>query len=307
MKFAILSMLDGAFDPYWRDIEAGVRNAAKNFDSEIEYMAPNDVLTEKEISLWQLRAVEQLLKTDGIEAVAVAMMNYEKAVSAIKKLVDAGIPVITFDTDAPDSGRSFFVGTNNELAGKTCAYQIAKFMNFSGGLIIDTPSLDVYSCVERLSSFKEVINRYEKIHIVKTVCGEENSEKMKEAAQVTATEYPELKGIFCTTGTTARFNAEAIEKAGKAGEVSIVSFDADPYVMRYVEKGIIDLTIAQRPYTIGFRVAGYLNEIAKRGIETVRKSIPENGIIDTGIQTITAGNIKNYVESLRRQGLSVDF
>jgi len=307
MKFAILSMLDGAFDPYWRDIEAGVRNAAKNFDSEIEYMAPNDVLTEKEISLWQLRAVEQLLKTDGIEAVAVAMMNYEKAVSAIKKLVDAGIPVITFDTDAPDSGRSFFVGTNNELAGKTCAYQIAKFMNFSGGLIIDTPSLDVYSCVERLSSFKEVINRYEKIHIVKTVCGEENSEKMKEAAQVTATEYPELKGIFCTTGTTARFNAEAIEKAGKAGEVSIVSFDADPYVMKYVEKGTIDLTIAQRPYTIGFRVAGYLNEIAKRGIETVRKSIPENGIIDTGIQTITAGNIKNYVESLRRQGLSVDF
>ena len=74
-----------------------------------------------------------------------------------------------------------------------------------------------------------------------------------------------------------------------------------------IRAGAINVTIAQRPYTIGYRVMSYLYEIAKRGVDPVLKGIPPSGIVDTGIRTITKDNLDGYVESLRRQGLPVDF
>ena len=46
----------------------------------------------------------------------------------------------------------------------------------------------------------------------------------------------------------------------------------------------------------------YLYEIAKRGVDAVLRSVPENRIIDTGIQTITKKNLDKYLESMGRPG-----
>ena len=66
------------------------------------------------------------------------------------------------------------------------------------------------------------------------------------------------------------------------------------------------MAIAQRPYTMGYRVMSYLYEIASRGIESVMKSVPEKRIIDTGIQNITKDNLDDYLESMREQGMPIE-
>ena len=307
MKVAILSLLNGSFDPYWRDVEAGAKSALNDFNCELDYFAPENATAERDITFFQLRMAERLAKEKDVSAVAVAMLNYSKAGGAIRQILDAGIPVVTFDTDAPDSGRSFFIGTNNQVAGQMCGYHLAKIMNFEGKVVIDTPSLDVYSCIARMAGFREVMARYDNIQVVKTVCGEENHAKMIAEAQATVRQIPDLRGIFCTSGTSAKVNAEAVAHAGKTGQIHIVSVDADAALIKCVKNGEISMTIAQRPYTMGSRVMSYLYEIGQRGIESVLKSVPENRIIDTGIQKLTKDNIDSYADSLRRQGLTVDF
>jgi len=304
MKVAIIALLSGSFDPYWRAVEHGARAALANLKCELEYLTPEGAMAEKEMTLWQLRMVERLASEREVSAVAVAMLNYTKAAGAIARLCDAGLPVVTYDTDAPDSGRSFYIGTNNHVAGMMCGYHLAKAMNFEGKVVIDTPSLDVYSCIARMAGFKEVMAKYHKIQIVKTVCGEENRIKMIAAAQQTVRQTPDLRGIFCTSGTDAIANAEAVAQAGRKGDVHIVSVDADAELLKMVRTGAISMTIAQRPYTMGFRVMSYLYEIGQRGIDSVLKSVPENRIIDTGIQKITKDNIDSYLESQKRQGLA---
>ncbi len=306
MKVAIIALLSGSFDPYWRAVEQGARAALVNFKCELEYLTPEGAMAEKEITLWQLRMIERLASERDADAVAVAMLNYSKAAGAIGKLRDAGLPVVTFDTDAPDSGRAFYIGTNNHVAGMMCGYHLAKAMNFEGKVVMDTPSLDVYSCIARMAGFKEVMARYQKIQIVKTVCGEENREKMIAAARQTVRQTPDLRGIFCTSGTDATANAEAVAQAGRKGEICIVSVDADTELLKMVRSGAISMTIAQRPYTMGFRVMSCLYEIGGRGLDSVLKSVPENRIIDTGIQKITKDNLDNYLESRKRQGLSAE-
>jgi ribose transport system substrate-binding protein len=307
MKVAIVALLNGSFDPYWRDVEIGAKAALSNFRCDLEYLTPENATAERDITLWQLRMIERLVIEKDVAAVAVAMLNYSKAGGAIKRLCDAGIPVVTFDTDAPDSGRAFFIGTNNQVAGQMCGYHLAKMMNFEGKVVIDTPSLDVYSCIARMAGFREVMARYNNIQIVKTVCGEENHAKMIAEAQTTVRQIPDLRAIFCTSGTCAKVNAEAVAQAGKTGKIHIASVDADAELIKCVKRGDISMTIAQRPYTMGFRVMSYLYEIGQRGIESVLKGVPENRIIDTGIQKLTKDNIDSYEESLKRQGLPVEF
>jgi ribose transport system substrate-binding protein len=307
MKVAVLAMLNGSFDPYWRDVEAGVKSAAQHFKIDLEYLTPEGAAAEKEITVWQLAAIERLAKDKDLKSVAVAILNYSRANAAIKTLISAGLPVITFDNDAPDSGRAFFIGTNNQVAGQTCGYQLAKLVGFEGKIVIDTPTMEGYGCIARLAGFRSGISRYDKIEIVKTVCGGEDPDIMRKAADATVKQIPDLRGIFCAAGTSAKVNASAVERAGKAGKIQIVSIDADADILRAVKNGTINMTLAQRPLTMGNRVMSYLYEIAVRGFDSVMKSIPESRMIDTGIQKITKDNIAAYEETMKRQGQAAGF
>lgn len=308
MKITILSMLNGGFDPYWRDVELGVRNAEKNFSVDLEFLVPGpEAREERDITAWQLRMIDDIARRKDSLAVAVAMLNYEKAMEGIRRLTGAGIPVITFDTDAPQSNRAFYVGTNNFTAGSTCAYNLVKKVGFKGDIVVDAPSMQVQSCIERIRGFKSVLERYKDIRIAREAGGEENIVKMRAQAEETLRAVPDLKGIYCISGTSAKVNAEVLTAKGLAGKVKIVCVDADKDIIRFIREGAIDSTIAQRPYTMGFRVVDYLYQIGTLGLDAVMKSIPKNHIVDTGIHNVTKENIDTYRESLVRLGIPVDF
>ena len=301
MKVSVLSMLNGSFDPYWRDVERGVEAAGKHFEINVDYMAPDFAGgTEQQVTRWQLDTVKRMARQGDIQAAAVAMLNFEEAATAVNTLVDAGIPCITFDTDAPDSKRSFYVGANNHSVGNTCAYVMARLLSFEGKVIVDAPSLNVQSCIARIAGFREVMGRYKNIQIVREVGGDENEASMRETARRTIQEIPDLAGMFCASGTTALINAEELKAAGKAGDVKIVCVDAGEKVLDMLRKDIIQMTIAQRPYSMGFRIMDYLYQIATRGLDAVMNGIPESRVIDTGIHQVTALNVDSFLETTRK-------
>jgi ribose transport system substrate-binding protein len=308
MKITILSMLTGDFDPYWRDVEMGVHNAEGNLDVELECLVYNKPGGgEKDITAWQHAMISDIVRKRDTMALGAAMLDFASAGAAIRKVINAGIPMITFDTDAPDSGRAFFIGTNNYTAGSTCGFNMAKKVDFKGNIVIDAPSMGVQSCMERMRGFKDVIKRYPDVHIALELSGGESHALMEAQAEKTLQTVKDLKGIFCISGTSAKVNAKAVKKAGLAGKVKIISFDADRDIIHLLQEGVIDSTVAQRPYTMGYRVVDYLYRIGQLGVDTVMKSIPQNRIVDTGIHIVTRENIDTYRESLKRLGIPVEF
>lgn len=300
MKVTILSMLSGSFDPYWKEVERGVNAARAHFDVEVEYLVPPaGANSEKSISEWQLNAASKIASDKDAAAVGAAVLNYSRAPEIIRRITGAGIPCVTFDTDAPQSERAFFVGTNSRAAGSTCAYVMSKLIQFKGKVAVDAPSLNVFSCIERIAGFREIMTRYANIHIERDVCGDENEASMRAVARATAA-LPELSGVFCASGTTAKINADALKSAGLAGKVSLVCVDADDDILALIRAGVIQMTIAQRPYSMGYRLMDYLYQIANRGLDTVLRGIPQNHIVDTGIHQVTQANIDNYIENAKR-------
>lgn len=300
MKVAILSMLSGEFDPYWKEFERGVNAAHRHFDIELEMHAPDFVgKTERDITNWQSRTAEAISRDKDVKAAGAAILNYSRAPEILNKIADAGIPTLTFDTDAPASHRSFFIGTNNRAVGSTCAYVMAKLLSFQGKVIIFAPWNNVQSCLERIVGFKEVLARYKNIEIVREASGDENEDAIR-ATAMDVVKTPDLAGLFCTSGTSAKINAEVLQQAGLARKVKIVSVDVNTRIIDLINQDIISLAVAQRPYSMGFRLMDYLYQVARNGVDTVMRGIPAGRIVDTGFHQVTKDTVKNFLEMIKK-------
>jgi len=300
MKIAILSMLSGEFDPYFKDVERGIAAAKKHFDIDLELHVPDFIgKTERDITTWQIRCAEKIAADPSVKAAGVAILNYSRANEAIGKIVNAGIPTLTFDTDAPDSGRAFYIGTNNRAVGSTCAYVMAKLLSFKGRLVIFAPWNNVQSCLERIVGFREVMQRYNNIEIVREASSDENEESIRANAEEVI-RIPELGGVFCVSGTSARINAQVVRQHGLDGKIKLISVDINQEIINLIRAGTVNMAIAQRPYSMGFRLMDYLYQIARNGLPTVMRGIPAGRIVDTGIHQVTQNNLDNFLEIVRR-------
>ncbi|HOX28818.1 MAG TPA: substrate-binding domain-containing protein [bacterium] len=300
MKVAILSLLNGKQSRYWKFIEQGIEAACGQFQAEaLRLSPPFEGANEKQISAWQVKAIDEILKDKEVKAAGVAWQDGRTAAASLNKLADAGIPFVTFDSDAPDSKRAFFIGANNPAMGRTCAYVLAKQVSFSGGIAIDSPSLIIQSCIDRITGFKDAICRYRDIRIIAEVGGDDSLSAMQATAKKTL-DADGLKGVFCVSSGSAKIYAELLKQRNMAGKVALVCVNADEQIMEHIKNGVIHMAVAQRPYSIGYRLMDYLYQIARSGIDTVLRGIPTSKMADTGMHQVTKSNLDSYRETLRK-------
>lgn len=80
------------------------------------YTGPPDEVDDASGAL-QAQMVRQLLADNAMDALAISVRSVDVVGPAIQEVLAAGIPVVTFDSDAPDSGRLCFIGTDNYVSG----------------------------------------------------------------------------------------------------------------------------------------------------------------------------------------------
>jgi ribose transport system substrate-binding protein len=97
--------------------------------------------------------------------------------------------------------------------------------------------------------------------------------------------HPNLGGFFGVSAPGGPGAARAVKAAGKVGKVTIVGFDDTPECRQYIKEGVIQATVAQRPYDMGYRAIKVLID-ARKGKK------PANKIIDTGVLVITKDNLE---------------
>jgi ribose transport system substrate-binding protein len=97
--------------PYWQEAQAGFRDAGKGMGVKVDFAGPDTFSPEQELDALQ-KAIEQ--KPAGILLSAARVDMFK---SAIDGAVSQGIPVICIDSDAPNSKRLMFIGTDNYRAG----------------------------------------------------------------------------------------------------------------------------------------------------------------------------------------------
>jgi ribose transport system substrate-binding protein len=292
--------------PYWEVVKKGAEDAASELGVKVTVFMP-----QKEDIPQQIETVETWISM-GFKGMAVAPSDPEALVSPINSSMEKDIPVLTIDTDSPNSNRICYIGTDNYTAGKAAGEKMAEILDGKGKVAIATGSLTAMNSLERMRGFEDAIKEYPEIEIIEPIlCDNEETPRAVELAETALLNHPDLNaffGVYVFNGPSA---AKAVKAAGKEGEVHIVSFDVTDEHLYLIDEGLIDATIAQKQYFMGYEGVRIIHQINEEGLEAVLDSLPKNEdgdyIIDTGVDVVSKENLEEYLKQMDKWGIEHTF
>jgi ribose transport system substrate-binding protein len=236
----------------------------------------------------EARAIEQLI-AKGVKGIIVTAGDATTLNPAIDKAMARGIPVITFDSDAPDSQRLCFAGTNNYEAGKVAGKSMVEWLNGEGEVGISTfPGPN--HLVERIRGFKDGLAG-SKVKVVAT-CNDEGKVAAAESAITAMLQaHPEIDAVFAAHGNPGPGAVAAVKNVGKEGKIQIMGFDFGMPVVEAIDKGQIRGTVGQNPYLMGY-VGMMMAWAANQKTRVDGMHVPPS--INTGVRILTKEDIGVY-------------
>lgn len=233
--------------PYWDYANEGCKKAGEDLGVKVELQASTTASAEEQASI-----IDNYI-TMGVDAIVVASNDETTLLPALERASEAGIPVITYDSDVPDSDRLYCIAGNTQVGlGEMMASELVEIMGESGEVAFMTGSLGAYNHNQILEGYKNILKDYPDIKIVTTVeSGDDQQQAFVNAENLLAS-YPELKGILGVAAGETPSAAAAVEQAGKSGEIAIVGAATPNSVKEYYENGTLERTVLWDPYAMGY-------------------------------------------------------
>ena len=243
-------------NPFWLAVEDGVKEAAEKAGADVEVI---EVSGEGDQALIN-EGVNNML-ADGIDALLIAPADVAAAESAFKAAVEAGVPVINFDTpvDEGENGgygdlANTIIASDNYNAGYVCGADVAS--KFDGHIkILVAHSPRATSCTRRYAGFFAALDEagadYE---IVQEVDGWGDREKSLNAVAPALVADPDIDVIFAINDPSAMGCYDAVEQATVELEkdIKIYGVDGNPDIKVMIKNGQVEGTGSQSPNTLGF-------------------------------------------------------
>ncbi len=280
-------------NPVFYDAKDGAEDAAEELGIKLEWVAPVRADAPEQVAV-----VEGLIekKVDGI---AISCNHPDALVDVLKRAIDAGIKVSTFDADSPDSGRAFYAGTQNYEAGKLCGEQMVKLFADKKDVKIKvaqlTGILGAFDLEARMEGFADAI-KGTNIEIVYTGACEDDIDKSVEIIETYTRSNPDLDAWFFVGGWPYFVKPEALPELAKWRKADpdnhkIVTMDTFYPMLQFFDEEMCDAAIGQDFYAMGRLSVINLYKLIKG--EEIDAEKDELGLfIDTGVETATPENYK---------------
>lgn len=275
LRFAVVPK--GLTHQFWLTVKAGADAAGKDLGVEITWVGP-----EKETEVVkQINLIEDQIGA-GVNAIVMAACDQDALVDVIKKALDKGIPVVTIDSGVNSDLPHSFIATDNVAGAQAAARELAKLIGEEGDVGLIPFVKGAGTSEQREEGFKKGIAEFPNIKIADVQYSQSDVIKAMNVTEDMLTAHPDLKGIFAANEPAAVGVVQALEAAGKAGQVKLVAFDAGDDEVAALKKGTIQALIVQNPFRMGYEgVKTALNVINGKQVEKR---------IDTGVTVVTMEN-----------------
>ncbi|AXC14447.1 ABC sugar transporter, periplasmic ligand binding protein [Acidisarcina polymorpha] len=284
--------------PYWKTANSGLQAAAARYGVKAEMRGP-----------YTLDAKAEADELDAMIArhpagILVSAADPKLMQPEIDKALGAGIPVITMDSDVPDSQRLYFVGTNNLQAGRLGGQRLVQKLNGKGNVVFFTIQGQL-NAEERLKGYKDVLADHPGIKVADVFDMHGDSG----AAMDKASEYLGRKGadavsaFVCLEASAGKDIAEAF-KRNNVKDKLLVAMDTDQATLDLIKDGTIDSSIAQKPYTMAFFGLKGLDDVhhypptEKLTVDfDLESNSPFPSFVDTGVALVDSTNVDSFLKS----------
>ena len=269
--------------PFYDDVRAGLEEKAGELGVEFQWIAPPTGNPAEQVQI-----LEDLINK-GVNGIGLAPLEASSVEPVIAKAEEAGIPVVTFDSDAPDSKRVAYFGTDNYAAGYSEGEVLAEAIGGKGKVALVTGSLVMENLNQRIKGIEACFEeKYPDIEVVDVVTTDDDFAKGLETCEAMLRAHPDLDGVANMSATGGPCLAQILADptfAHLKDQLVIVGFDDFPEVLQAIRDGYVLATMVQRPKQMGVYVIGSLYDLNTGGSAES---------VDTGITVVTKDNIDTY-------------
>ena len=221
--------------------------AAELGDVEIIYTGPTDTTAEGQIE------VINALIAQKVDAIAISANDQDALVPALKKAMDRGITVISWDSGVAPEGREMHLNpSSNPLIGNMIIKLAADNLPEGGDVAVLSASATATNQNTWIEEMNKVLPNYPGINVVATVYGDDLADKSYREAQGLMASYPDLKAIIVPTSVGIVAAAQAVEDAGKVGEINVTGLGLPSEMAGAVESGASKSFAIWNPIDLGY-------------------------------------------------------
>ena len=242
-------------NPVFQAARVGANDAARDLSKKhgleikIDWRTPNEEDAQK-----QAEAIEQLA-ISGADGIAVSCSDANKLTDAINSAVKSGVPVATFDSDAPASKRFVTYAIDDVQCGERVLEELAKVMGGKGVVAILAGNQNAPNLQKRVQGVKSAAKKFPGITIRDTFYHKETPQDAAAKVEQVMQANPDITG-WAMVGGWPLFTDNALK--WQPGTVKCVSVDALPPQLAYLRSGHVQLLLAQQVYEWGYRSVEHL-------------------------------------------------
>lgn len=264
---------------FWQAVKKGVEQASVDYGVKVTFEGP-----ESEAKVDEQMAMLEAALAKNPSAICLAAIDSQAVIPLVQRAVDAGIPVIGFDSGVESELILSTAATDNVAASMLAADKMAELIGGEGKVGIIVHDQTSTTGIDRRDGFiNRMADKYPNIEIVGPQYGEGDHLKSTDIAKAMLSANPDIKGFFGANEGSIIGALNAIKELGLEGQVVAIGYDAGIQQMDAIRSGVQAGAITQDPIGIGYKAV----EAAVKAIRG--EELPK--MIDTGFHWYDAATI----------------
>jgi ribose transport system substrate-binding protein len=236
-------------NPVFLSARTGAEDMARNLSDSLHITVRVVWLTPpQEDGQLQAQRIQQAVN-DGADAILISCSDAGKVTGAINDAVDRGVAVMTFDSDAPESKRFAYYGVDDIQTGRSVMSELAAVMHGRGKVAILAGNQNAPNLQHRVQGAQEEARKYPGISIIGVFNHIETPQDAAAEVIRVNNAYPDIQG-WAMIGGWPLFTQTLLTDLNPA-RIKVVSVDALPAELAYVDRGVVPVLLAQSVYLWG--------------------------------------------------------
>ena len=275
---------------FWIIARKGTEKAVKDIPNiEVEFRIPSDGTAAE-----QQRVVDDLL-AKGIQGIAISPVDPANQTPMLNRAASQTL-VVTQDSDAPNSNRVCYIGTDNVEAGRQAGQLVKEALPNGGKIMVFVGVLDAANAQQRYQGLKEALAG-SNVSIIDVRTDNTDRVRAKSNASDTLVNFPDIVGMVGLWSYNGPAILSAVREANKTDKVKIIAFDEEDETLAGIKNGEIFATVVQQPYEFGYRSMELMSKI----LAGDKSGIPASKQIFVPTIAVKKDNVEQFTRELNQR------
>ena len=239
-------------NPYEVIADNGGLAAIKAFGGVGKAVGPSDAGASSQVSYINTLIAQRQ------DAIVIAANDPNAVVPYLKRAMQQGIKVVTFDSDTAPEGRDLFINqANSEGIGRAQVQLLGKLIGYKGNIAILSATPNATNQNTWIKYMQEELKKpaYKDMKLVKIAYGNDDDQKSFTEMQGLLQAYPNLKGVISPTTVGISAAARYLSTSPSKGKVALTGLGTPNQMRAFVKDGTVTAFQLWNPADLGYLAA----------------------------------------------------